>query len=91
MLRHLRAVPRAGARPPPVAVHWLGEHQKWADAPELPILGALIDQDMQNMPLVQRGLRASASGEVQLSHYQESRIRDFHHTLDHYLGCNPAD
>jgi len=81
----LKRLPRGGARPAPVPVHWLSPAEPWAAADELPILGAVIDQDMQNMPLVQRGLRASGSGEVQLGAYQESRIRHFHHTLDRYL------
>lgn len=82
----LKRVARGGTRPPPVPVHWLGAEQAWAEAKELPILGAVIDQDMQNMPWVQRGLRASATGEVQLGQYQESRIRHFHLTLDRYLN-----
>lgn len=81
----LKRLPRTGARPAPVPVHWLAKTEPWATADELPILGAVIDQDMQNMPLVQRGLRASGSGEVQLGAYQESRIRHFHQTLDRYL------
>lgn len=82
----LKRLPRDGGRPPPVPVHWLGESEPWAAADELPILGAVIDQDMQNMPLVQRGLRASGRGEVQLAAYQESRIRHMHRTLDRYLA-----
>jgi phenylpropionate dioxygenase-like ring-hydroxylating dioxygenase large terminal subunit len=81
----LKRLPRSGARPAPVPVHWLSAAEPWAAADELPILGAVIDQDMQNMPFVQRGLRASGSGEVQLGAYQESRIRHFHQTLDRYL------
>lgn len=82
----LKRPPRGGRRPPPVPVHWLDESEPWAAADELPILGAVIDQDMQNVPLVQRGLRASGRGEVQLAAYQESRIRHLHRTLDRYLA-----
>jgi Ring hydroxylating alpha subunit (catalytic domain) len=82
----LKRIARGAARPPPVPVHWLGAEQAWAEAKELPILGAVIDQDMHNMPWVQRGLRASATGEVQLGLYQESRIRHFHRTLDRYFN-----
>jgi hypothetical protein len=39
------------------------EHRLSLAADELPIPGAVIDQDMQNMPFVQRGLRASGSAE----------------------------
>ncbi len=54
----LKRLPRGGSRPSPVPVHWLGEAEPWAAAEELPILGAVIDQDMQNMPLVQSGVPA---------------------------------
>ena len=81
----LKRLPRGGGRPAPVPVRWLSANEPWATADELPILGAVIDQDMPNMPWVQRGLRASGSGEVQLGAYQESRIRHFHRTLDRYL------
>jgi len=52
----------------------------------LPILGPVIDQDMSNMPFVQEGLLASATGRVQLGAYQEVRIRHMHQTLDRYLA-----
>lgn len=82
----LKRLPKHGARPAPAKLHWLGSSERWADAEELPILGAVIDQDMNNMPLVQRGLKASPGGAIQLGHYQESRIRHFHRTLDRYLA-----
>ena len=50
------------------------------------MLGAVIDQDMSNMPWVHEGLCASATGRVNLARYQESRIRHFHQPLDNYLG-----
>jgi nitrite reductase/ring-hydroxylating ferredoxin subunit len=73
-------------RPPPAAVHWLRDDEPWSAAAELPILGPVIDQDMDNMPHVQEGLLASGTGRVELGRYQEVRIRHFHRTLDRYLG-----
>lgn len=81
----LMRVPRGKPRPAPATLHWLSATQPWSSAKELPILGAVIDQDMGNMGHVQRGLIASRSGRVQLARYQESRIRHFHQTLDEYL------
>lgn len=49
-------------------------------------LGAILEQDMDNLPHVQTGMEASKNGELQLAHYQESRIRHFHRTLDKYLA-----
>jgi hypothetical protein len=73
-----------------VPVHWLRDDQPWSDATELPVLGPVIDQDMGNMPFVQAGLAASATGRVHLGAYQEIRIRHFHQTLDRYLAVAPA-
>ena len=81
----LMRVPRGKPRPKPVKTHWLSASEPWSSATELPILGAVIDQDMSNMGQVQRGLIASRTGKVQLANYQESRIRHFHQTLDEYL------
>ena len=81
----LKRLDRGQPRPRPVSVHWLRDDEPWSDAKEIPILGPVIDQDMSNMPYVQDGLVASATGRVQLGSYQESRIRHFHQTLDTYL------
>ena len=82
----LRPVPPGCPRPTPAKLRWLHDDASWASAPELPVLGPVIDQDMSNMAAVQEGLIASANGKVQLASYQESRIRHFHRTLDRYLG-----
>ena len=72
-------------RPKPVPVHFLRKDEAWSEAKELPVLGAVIDQDMSNMPYVQEGLLATGTNEVHLANYQEIRIRHFHRTLDKYL------
>ena len=84
----LKRVPEGAERPRGVPVHWLGEDEPWCSATELGALGGVIDQDMSNMPSVQRGMKSSASGQLQLGRYMESRIRHFHATLEQYLGCN---
>ena len=81
----LKRLAKGAPRPESAPVHWLNEGEAWSDASELPILGPVIDQDMANMPLVQKGLKTSASGVVHLASHMESRIRHFHRTLDHYL------
>lgn len=87
----LKRPPKDGMRPDPVPVHWLGADEPWSAATELPVLGPVIDQDMSNMPLVQQGLKASATGTVHLARYMESRIRHFHATLDRYLAGDSVD
>lgn len=49
-------------------------------------LAGVFDQDMENLPHVQTGLKASCNKAVELGHYQESRIRHFHQTMDKYLS-----
>lgn len=83
----LKPVPPGPEKPRGVPVHWLGEDEPWVNATELPILGAVIDQDMGNMPSVQSGLKASGTGKVHLATYMESRIRHFHATLDRYMAA----
>ena len=82
----LKRCPADAPRPEPVTVRWIGEGEPWSDAPELPILGPVIDQDISNMAVVQDGLRNSANGKVELASYEEIRIRHFHATLGKYLG-----
>ena len=79
--------PKSGPRPAPVEVKWLEPEDSWTKAPELGALGEVFDQDMGNLPYVQRGLRALAAenGKVTFARYQESRIRHFHGLLQAYL------
>jgi len=53
---------------------------------ELGRFRVVLQQDLDNLPRVQRGLLSSAKGAISLADYQEVRIRHFHQTLDRYLG-----
>ncbi len=64
----------------------LDQGQSWAEAPGFHALGMVIDQDMANLPRVQKGLRAAQQKTITLSDYQEIRIRHFHRRLDEVLG-----
>ena len=81
----LKPVPPGTDRPPAAPMRLLSPEESWSSVPELPVLGPVIEQDMQNMPLVQQGLEASGTGRVQLGRYQESRIRHFHNRIDTLL------
>ncbi len=85
-VRILTRVPPGQPIPRSVPMKFLTEDQKWTDAPELGILGDVFEQDMENLPHVQDGLKASKNNEVQLGDFQEIRIRQFHQTLDKYLA-----
>lgn len=81
----LEPVPSGRPRPPATPTRFLAEGERWAEAPELGFLGPILDQDTATLALVQRGLEAAATPDVTLAHYQESRIRHFHHTLEAHL------
>ena len=84
-VRVIARVPQGQPRPHGVPLHMLNDDQNWCDAPELGVLGAVVDQDMTNMELTHEGLKVSKNQAVELADYQEVRIRHFHQTLDHYL------
>lgn len=66
----------------------IGEDRPFSDAAHLigAALAGIFDQDMENLPYVQEGMKVSANKRIELGHYQESRIRHFHRTLDKYLS-----
>ncbi len=79
---------RPGEKPPKAPDMFLiPDDQPFSAAAHL-IGGALanvFDQDMSNLPYVQKGMKASANKLSELGHYQDSRVRHFHATLDKYL------
>ena len=77
--------PYAGERPEPAPLHLLEEDQPWTDAPELGLLAKVFTQDTFNLPKVQLGLMAAQHDEVVLAHYQETKIRHFHHLLSQWI------
>jgi hypothetical protein len=73
--------------PPAPAMHLLESDQPWEDY--YGTLGAILDQDMANIPHVHAGLKSAKKRDVHLSNYQEVRVRHFHQTLDKYLDIYP--
>jgi len=86
-VRILVRVPEDQPIPRGVPMKFLSDDEKWTAAPELGVLGHVFEQDMDNLPYVQQGLKVSKNGQVQLGDYQEIRIRQFHQTLDKYLDA----
>ena len=77
--------PPDGVVPVAAEVRHLEADEPWREAPELGYLGPILDQDTATLERVQRGLASSKKPGITLAHYQESRIRHFHSTLDRYL------
>ncbi len=55
--------------------------------PALGAIGAILDEDMANIPLIQQGLKSSVTNQINLAGFHESRIRHFHRTLGHYVSA----
>jgi hypothetical protein len=51
-----------------------------------PWLGQIYDQDTVGLGMLQEGLRAGGTDVVNLSRYQEIRIRLLHQTLSRYIN-----
>jgi len=73
-------------RPDPPEPVRLGVDDSYASAPGMdPGLGAVYDQDTNNLSMQYRGFQASKKQAQTLGNYQEIRIRKFHQTIDKYL------
>jgi hypothetical protein len=77
--------PPGTERPADVPVVELRPEQPFTDVEELGALGDVFEQDMCNLPYVQKGMKQSKKGAVSLANYQEVRIRHLHQTLDRYI------
>lgn len=89
-VRVLTRVPPGQPIPRGAPMRMLGKDEPWTACKEIGILGDVFEQDMDNLPYVQQGLHCSKTGEVNLGDYQEIRIRQFHHTLEKYIGGGKA-
>lgn len=58
-------------------VYQLEPGAPWVSAPGFEMFGIVLDQDMANLPRIQRGLRAATHKKVLFSDYQEIRLRHF--------------
>jgi nitrite reductase/ring-hydroxylating ferredoxin subunit len=87
-VRILMRTPKGEKPPKSAPMHLIPSDQPFASASHLmgAALAGVFDQDMENLPYVQEGMKASANGRLELGNYQESRIRHFHRTLDKYLS-----
>ena len=87
----LQRVPDGQPIPAAVPPHYLDIDQRFSDAEELGILGKVFDQDLDNLPEVQRGMKVAqhngAKGLI-LGNYQESRIKHMHQMLERYFNSN---
>ncbi len=83
---YMAPVPPGQPRPPAVPVHELGPDDDWTEAPELGMLAKVFNQDVVNMPDVQRGLKNMVRPEVIFANYGETKPRHFHQLLEAWVA-----
>ncbi len=82
---YLAPIPKDGKFEPVREPHWLGPDDDWCDAPELGMLAKVFNQDVVNMPEVQRGLKMLKDQEIIFANYGETKPRHFHKLLEEWL------
>ncbi|MBH81241.1 MAG: hypothetical protein CMQ49_12110 [Gammaproteobacteria bacterium] len=82
----LAPMPVEGEHPPAPPVKVLDPDVSWTEAEEVGFLARVLDQDTNNMPWVQRGVRNVDSGYVQLADYNETKLRNTYLKLDEYMA-----
>ncbi|MBU6269570.1 MAG: Rieske 2Fe-2S domain-containing protein, partial [Sphingomonadales bacterium] len=70
--------PEGKPKPAPAKQTFLSADQFWTEAPELVSFAKIFDQDCNNLPQTQRGVKTKQPPYVWISGYQESIIRAFH-------------
>jgi phenylpropionate dioxygenase-like ring-hydroxylating dioxygenase large terminal subunit len=88
-VRMLLPIPKGQARPPAVPAAVVGiDESILKKAPGFSFLGMIFDQDMSNMPLIQRGVKAAdpAHHHTQLGAFQESMMQTWHELFDRFMA-----
>ena len=80
--------PEGEERPDPAPIHWLDADADYTDAPELGALAKVFNQDVHNVPQVQKGLKAMKNGEVIFANYGESKIRHFYQMYRQWMNMD---
>jgi len=75
-----------GECPPAAPIHWLGADDDWVDAPELGMFAKVFNQDVYNLPRVQRGLKTMKQPFVIFADYGETKPRHFHTLLEKWVN-----
>lgn len=89
-IRLLAPVPGGGVpQPPSASIVELGPDDDFtSNVPQIGVLGHIFDQDMANLPFVQKGVKSTSPRHpyITLGRYQEARIAHFHEVLGKVLG-----
>ncbi len=86
----LKPIPKGSVRPKPAEVEYLTVDQGWGEAPSMGALVPIFEQDMVNLPHMQKGLRSSGTGVVHFSLYAEMRLRHLHNRIAQMIADGEA-
>ena len=88
IVRLLAPLPANGARPPAAPMTYLDFDESFESIPEWGRVARVFDQDMRNLPQVQRGMRSASKAfpGATLGDYQEQRIALLHEFLNRQIG-----
>lgn len=78
--------PEDRPKPPAARVQHLGPGDSWTKAPALGSFARVLDQDVFNLPKIQKGLKYKQPPHVWYGAYQEGKIRNFHRNYDRRMG-----
>jgi hypothetical protein len=81
-------VPEGKERPKPAPMQMLRQEQSWKEAEGMGGLADVFEQDMENLPKVQLGLKMTAKRAkktVSFGLYQEARMRLIHRHIDRFI------
>ncbi len=81
----LAPVPDSGEAPAPAVCTRLTLDQSWKEAPRMGGLADVFEQDMENLPMVQAGLKSTGKRGVSFGNYQEARLRQIHQMIDQFI------
>ncbi len=87
-IRVTKPIPTNGPCPASARPVDIDFEEKGADYPETGVVGLIMDEDMDNMAQVQKGLKAARadSAHAVLGVYQEDRVRHFHELYARKMG-----
>ena len=78
-------VPDGGVVPDPAPCIRLRLDQAWKEAPTMGGLADVFEQDMENLPRIQAGLKTTGKRSVSFGNYQEVGLRQHHQLIDQFI------
>ena len=83
--------PDSGEIPDPAPHQVLTLDQSWHEAEAMGQLADVFQQDMDNLPKVQAGLKSKGKRGVSFGLYQETRMRMHHRMIDGYIELKRSE